>query len=195
VSQEALRILSVLFAVIGLVSAVLYALLEPMLLRRLRGRAFARGVAILEDEIDCRPPPLAAASRELRRLGSGVMGFGPPSQCRFATHPWTGRLWPFPVVVAGTIQWSGEIGRVKARLGMGPILVLLAAAILGMSVVTILATNLQRPQIAAVVGIAWIALVAAFRTCVTPSRERARDLVAEIRDFVESSAADGAPGA
>lgn len=192
-SQEALRTLSVLFAAIGLISAVLYALLEPMLLRRLRGRAFARGIAILDDEIACRPPPLAAASRELRRLESGVIGFGAPSQCRFATHPWTGGVWPFPVVVAGTIRWAGEIGRVKARLGLGPILVLLAAAILGMSVVTILATNLQRPLIAAVVGVAWIALVAAFRTCVTPSRERARDLVAEIRDLLESASANAAP--
>jgi hypothetical protein len=182
-----------MFALIGLISAVLYALLEPLLLRRLRGRAFARGITVLEEEIECRPPPWAAASRELRKLDSGVMGFDAPSRCRFATHPWTGGIWPFPVVVAGTICWNGTAAQAKARLGLGPILVLLAAAILGMSIVTMLATNLQRPLLAAGVGAVWIAFVAAFRTCVTPSRARARALVNEIRDLLATRPSDPAP--
>jgi TRAP-type mannitol/chloroaromatic compound transport system permease large subunit len=121
------------------------------------------------------------------------MGFDAPSRCRFATHPWTGGIWPFPVVVAGTICWNGTAAQAKARLGLGPILVLLAAAILGMSIVTMLATNLQRPLLAAGVGAVWIAFVAAFRTCVTPSRARARALVNEIRDLLATRPSDPAP--
>jgi len=192
VSQEALRGLSVLFAWIGLLSAFTYALLEPMLLRRLRGRAFARGLTVLEEEIAGQPPRSAAASRGIRRLGSGVVGFDAAAHCRFATHPWAGGIWPFPVVVAGTIRWDGAMAKVRGRLGLGPILVLMAAAVLGISIVTLLATSLNRPLLAAGVGFAWIALVAAFRSCVKPSRERARALVNEIRALVEDESGTGA---
>lgn len=182
--QEELRSLSTLLALLGLVSACAYSLLEPLRLRRLRGRAFAIGIVLHREAFDVWPPPWSAASSEVRHLDYGVMGFAAPGQCRFATHPWVGGIWPFPLVVAGTITWRGRAARVKSRLGLGPVFVLLAAGIFGTSAVNALATGADVPLLASLLGLVWICPTAILHICLGPSRSRARELVREIHSLL-----------